>query len=139
MDKKVDIKLIRRTAKDWLKVLVLLLDEVAALFIVILVLRFFEIKLPLIVTVIIALIAGTLIFIVHKAVIPSFHRKQVSGREGMIGLQGRVVESLTPIGVVTVAGEYWKAKSADENIEVDEDVEIIGIDGLTLRVQHKEQ
>ncbi|MEE8619127.1 MAG: NfeD family protein [Dehalococcoidales bacterium] len=139
MGKKIDIELIRRTAKDWLKVLVLLLDEVAALFIVILVLRFFEIKLPLIVTVIIALIAGTLIFIVHKAVIPSFHRKQVSGREGMIGLQGRVVESLTPIGVVTVAGEYWKAKSADENIEVDEDVEIIGIDGLTLRVQHKEQ
>jgi len=139
MGKKIDIKLVRRTAKDWLKVLVLLLDEVAALFIVILVLRFFEIKLPLIVTVIIALIAGTLIFIVHKAVIPSFHRKQVSGREGMIGLQGRVVESLTPIGVVTVAGEYWKAKSADENIEVDEDVEIIGIDGLTLRVQHKEQ
>jgi membrane-bound ClpP family serine protease len=139
MGKKIDIKLVRRTAKDWLKVLVLLLDEVAALFIVILVLRFFEIKLPLIVIVIIALIAGTLIFIVHRAVIPTFHKKQVTGREGMIGLQGRVVKSLTPIGVVTVAGEYWKAKSADENIEVDEDVEITGIDGLTLRVQHKEQ
>jgi len=139
MGKKIDIKLVRRTAKDWLKVLVLLLDEVAALFIVILALRFFEIKLPLIVIVIIALIAGTLIFIVHRAVIPTFHKKQVTGREGMIGLQGRVVKSLTPIGVVTVAGEYWKAKSADENIEVDEDVEITGIDGLTLRVQHKEQ
>lgn len=138
MGKKVDIKLIRRTAKDWLKVLVLLLDEVAALVIVILVLRFFEIKLPLIVIVIVALIAGTLIFIVHKAIIPSFHKKQVTGREGMLGLQGTVVESLTPIGVVTVEGEYWKAKSADENIEVDEDVEIIGIDGLTLRVQRKE-
>ncbi len=138
MDKKIDIKRIRRSAKDWLKVLVLLLDEVAALFLVILVLRFFEIKLPLPVTVIIALIAGTLIFIVHKAVIPSFHRKQVTGREGMIGLQGIVVESLTPIGVVTVEGEYWKAKSANENIEAGEEVEIIGIDGLTLRVQRKE-
>jgi len=138
MGKKIDIKLVRRTAKDWLKVLVLLLDEVAALFIVILALRFFEIKLPLIVIVIIALIAGTLIFIVHRAVIPTFHKKQVTGREGMIGLQGRVVKSLTPIGVVTVAGEYWKAKSADENIDIDEDVEITGIDGLTLRVQRKE-
>ena len=132
------MKLTGRTAKDWLKVLVLLLDEVAALFIVILVLQFFEIKLPLVVTVIIALIVGTLIFIVHKAVIPSFHRKQVTGREGMLGQQCRVVESLTPIGVVTVEGEYWKAKSADENIEVDEEVEIIGIDRLTLRVQRKE-
>ena len=138
MGRKVDMKLTGRTAKDWLKVLVLLLDEVAALVLVILVLQFFEIKLPLIVTVIIALIAGTLIFIVHKAVIPSFHKKQVTGREGMLGLQGRVVESLTPIGVVTVEGEYWKAKSADENIEVDEEVEVIGTDGLTLRVQRKE-
>ena len=132
------MKLTGRTAKDWLKVLVLLLDEVAALVLVILVLQFFEIKLPLVVTVIIALIVGTLIFIVHKAVIPSFHKKQVTGREGMLGLQCRVVESLTPIGVVTVEGEYWKAKSADENIEVDEEVEIIGIDRLTLRVQRKE-
>ena len=139
MGRKVDMKLTGRTAKDWLKVLVLLLDEVAALVLVILVLRFFEIKLPLPVIVIVALIVGTLIFIVHRAVIPSFHRKQVTGREGMIGLQGRVVESLTPIGVVMVEGEYWKAKSADENIEVDEEVEIIGIDRLTLRVQRKER
>ncbi len=139
MGKKIDIRLTRRRAKDWLKVLVLLLDEVVIIFLVILALRFFEIKLPLPVIVIIALIAGILIFIVHKAVIPTFHKKQVTGREGMIGLQGSVVESLTPIGVVTVAGEYWKAKSADENIEVDEDVEVIGIDGLTLRVQRKER
>ena len=139
MGKKVDIKLTRRTVKDWLKVLVLLLDEVAVIFIVILALRFFEIKLPLPVTVIIALIAGALIFIVHKAVIPSFHKKQVTGREGMLGQQCIVVKSLTPIGVVTVEGEYWKAKSADENIEVDEEVEIIGIDRLTLRVQRKER
>lgn len=138
MGRKVDMKLTGRIVKDWLKVLVLLLDEVAALVLVILVLRFFEIKLPLPVIVIVALIVGTLIFIVHKAVIPSFHRKQVTGREGMIGLQGRVVESLTPIGVVIVEGEYWKAKSADENIEIDEEVEIIGIDRLTLRVQRKE-
>lgn len=138
MGKKIDIKLTRRTAKDWLKVLVLLLDEVVVIFLVILALRFFEIKLPLIVTVTIALIAGILIFIVHKAVIPSFHQKQVTGREGMLGLQGTVVESLTPIGTVAVEGECWRAKSAEGNIEVEEEVEIIGIDGLTLRVQRKE-
>jgi len=137
MGKKVDIKRIRVTAKDWLKVLVLLLDEAAALVLVILAVRFFEIRLPLPVTVILALIAGALIFIVHKAVIPSFHQKNVTGREGMIGLQCKVVESLTPVGVVTVEGEHWKAKSADEDIEADADVEIIGIDRLTLRVQRK--
>ncbi len=138
MGEKGDIKRTRVTVKDWLKVLVLLLDEIAALLLVIFLLRYFEIKLPLPVIIVLAVIAGTLIFLVHKALIPSFHRKQVTGREGMIGRQCRVVEALTPRGVVFVEGERWKAKSADENIEVDVDVEIIAIDRLTLRVQRKE-
>ena len=138
MGEKGDIKRTRVTVKDWLKVLVLLLDEIAALLLVIFLLRYFEIKLPLPVIIVLAVIAGTLIFLVHKALIPSFHRKQVTGREGMIGRQCRVVEALTPRGVVIVEGERWKAKSADENIEVDVDVEIIAIDRLTLRVQRKE-
>ena len=138
MGEKGDIKRTRVTVKDWLKVLVLLLDEIAALLLVIFLLRYFEIKLPLPVIIVLAVIAGTLIFLVHKALIPSFHRKQVTGREGMIGRQCRVLEALTPRGVVIVEGERWKAKSADENIEVDVDVEIIAIDRLTLRVQRKE-
>jgi membrane-bound serine protease (ClpP class) len=138
MGEKGDIKRTRVTVKDWLKVLVLLLDEIAALLLVIFLLRYFEIKLPLPVIIVLAVIAGTLIFLVHKALIPSFHRKQVTGREGMIGRQCRVVEALTPRGAVIVEGERWKAKSADENIEVDVDVEIIAIDRLTLRVQRKE-
>ena len=140
MRKIVNTNLIKRTLGDWLKVLVLLLDEAAVVALVILVLRFFGIQIPLPITIVIALMVGAFVFVIHIAVIPSFHRKQVTGREGMIGLQGRVVEPLTPIGVIIVVGEHWKAKSVEKNIEVDEDVEIVGIDGLTLRVvrlQHK--
>ena len=137
MHKKANTKPAKRTVADWLKVLVLLLDEGAALILVILVLRFFGIRIPLPITIVIALLLGTSIFITHKAIIPSFNWKQVTGSEGMIGTQGRVVKPLTPVGTITVAGERWKAKSIDDNIEVDETVEIIGLDGLTLKVKRK--
>ena len=77
------------------------------------------------------------VFIIHIAVIHSFHRKQVTGREGMIGAQGRVVESLTPVGAIMVKGEYWRAESVDDNIGVDENVEIVRLEGLTLKVKRK--
>jgi membrane-bound ClpP family serine protease len=98
---------------------------------------FFEIKIPLPITITIAIIGGTFTFIIHIAMIPSFHRKQVTGREGMVGLQGRVVELLTPFGIIIVNSEYWKAKSLHDKIEVGEYVEIVGIDGLTLIAKSK--
>ena len=57
----------------------------------------------------------------------------------MIGLTGEVTEPLTPVGVVRVGGEYWKAKSVGENIAVGEEVEILALNGLTLIVKPKEQ
>lgn len=138
MGEKGDIKRTRVTVKDWLKVLVLLLDEIVVLVLIIFLLRYFEIKLPLPVIITLSVIAGIIIFLVHKALIPSFHRKQVMGKEGMIGRPCRVVEALTPRGIVIVEGEIWKAKSADEDIEVEADVEIVAIVGLILWVQRKE-
>jgi len=137
MCKKVDTQFISRTIKDWSKVLVLLLDEAAVVALVILVLRFLSIHIPLPVTIVMALLIGIFVFIIHIAVIPSFHRKQVTGREGMIGAQGTVVDPLTPVGTITLMGEYWRAKSLDGNIEVDENVEIVGLEGLTLKVKHE--
>jgi len=129
----------KRTIKDWLIVLVLLLDEVAALVLVLLVLSVFNIRIPLWVTVVIALLLGGCAFAVHKVIIPSFHKKRVTGSEGMIGLEGTVIEPLTPFGVIRIEGEYWKAKSVDENIAVGEEVEILRLNKLTLEVKCKEQ
>ena len=106
-----------QTMKDWLKILVLLLDEAIAIALVIAILWFFKISLPLWVTIVIALLLGAFDFITHRKIIPSFHLRQVTGAEGMVGLEGEVVESLTPDGVVTVQGEYWKARSVDDNVE----------------------
>ena len=127
----------KKTIKDWLIVLVLLLDDAAALLLVLLVLWVLGIKIPLWVTVVIALLLGTFAFITHKVIIPSFHKKKVTGSEGMVGLEAEVVEPLTPVGVIRVEGEYWKAKSVGEDIAAGEDVEILGLDRLMLTVKRK--
>ncbi len=123
----------KRTFGDWLKVLVLLLDEAAILVLIFVVLHFLDVQIPLSITIPSVLLIGVFVFLIHIKVIPSFHLKQVTGREGMIGLQGEVVESLTPTGTVIVKGERWKAKSV-VNVEIGENVEVVGIEGLTLRV-----
>ena len=124
----------KRTFGDWLKVLVLLLDEAAVLAVVFLALHFFNVQIPLLLTIFLVLIIGVFVLLIHIRVIPSFHLKQATGREGMIGLQGRVVQPLTPVGAIYVKGENWKAESVGDYIEVDEDVEVVEIEGLLLRV-----
>ena len=135
--KQIDTKSISRTTADWGKILILLLDEAAVIAAILLILHFLGIQIPVPIMIGGGIIVVILVIVIHIAVIPSFHRKQVTGREGMIGEQGRVVEPLTPFGTIIVKGEYWKAKSLDYNIEFDENVEIVGEEGLTLKVKRE--
>ena len=123
--------------KPWLVVLVALLDDVAALALVFVLLWFFDVKLSLTGIIVIGLVLGTFIFIVHRAIVPSLRRKKVTGAEGMVGLTGEVTQALTPKGVIKVRGEYWKARSVDGEIDVDEEVEVKAINGLELEVRRK--
>ena len=124
----------RRSVKDWIMVGVLLLDEVAALGLVYLVLWALKITMPLWFAIVIAFV-----FITHKVIIPSFHEEQVTGSEGMIGMEGKVVEPLNPSGSVWVEGELWKAKAVGGDVAAGEDVEILGLKKLTLEVKRKER
>jgi len=128
-----------RSIKDWLIVGLLLLDEVAALVLVLLVLWFFKIRISFEIVIVIALLLGTFVFITHKVIIPSFHKRKVTGSEGMMGLVGEVIEPLAPVGVVRVEGELWKAKAVGEDISAGEDVEILGLKKLTLEVKRKDK
>ncbi len=129
----------KQTIKNWLVVLVLLLDDAAALALVFLVLWFLRIRIPLWVGIFLGLLLGALIFIIHRVVIPTFQKEQVTGAEGMVGLEGEVIKPLTPVGVVRVAGEYWKAKSINGSAAEGEAVEILGVNRLSLEVRRKEQ
>ena len=59
----------------------------------------------------------------------------MGGKEGMIGLLGRVVVALDPQGVVKVRGELWKASCTNGCIGVDEKVVVVGIRDLMLFVK----
>ena len=124
--------------KAWLIVLIVLLDDIAILALLFILLWVFDVDIPLYLLIIIGLVAGTFIFFVNRAIVPSLRRKKIAGKEGMIGLTGEVAQALKPKGVIKVADEYWKAKSLSGDIDIGQEVEIIDIDGLMLEVKHKE-
>ena len=57
-----------------------------------------------------------------------------TGMDGLIGEIGEVRETLAPEGKVFVHGEYWNA-GADSEIDVGARVEVIGYQGLRLKVR----
>jgi membrane-bound serine protease (ClpP class) len=60
--------------------------------------------------------------------------KVVTGTEAMLGQTGITVGDLNPLGTVMFHGEYWNAQ-APARVSAAEKVTIVGIDGLTLRVE----
>ena len=112
-----------------------LLDDVIIIGLVILILRIFHVKFLLPVAIFLGLAFVALIFITYKFLVPAYRRKKTTGAEGLIGLKGRVIESLAPEGVIKIKDEYWKAKAVDGNINVGETVEIVEVDGLLLKVK----
>jgi membrane-bound serine protease (ClpP class) len=75
----------------------------------------------------VGLVVGTL-------VMRSQRRRPGGGREGMLGSVGLARERLDPDGMVLVRGEYWTATS-ETPVDRGESVEVVGIDGLRLRVR----
>ena len=56
------------------------------------------------------------------------------GMDGLIGEIGEVRGKLEPAGKIFVHGEYWNAE-ADTEIDVGENVEVIGYQGMRLKVR----
>jgi membrane-bound ClpP family serine protease len=133
MNKKGEASVLR----TWLVVLVSLIDDAVVLALVFLALWLFHVKITWILIMIIALVMVAFVFIMHRAVVPALRRRKVSGREGMVGMVGRVTEPLVPAGTVKVKDEYWKARSLEGDIGIDEEVEVVGIAGLSLEVKKK--
>jgi len=58
-----------------------------------------------------------------------------TGSKGLAGRRASVVERLAPSGVVRLGAELWRATAEEGDADVGSDVEITGVDGLTLRVR----
>jgi membrane-bound serine protease (ClpP class) len=57
-----------------------------------------------------------------------------TGSLGLLGITGVVIERLAPAGRVRVGGEVWNAVS-ETVAEIGSEIEITGVNGLTLRVR----
>jgi membrane-bound serine protease (ClpP class) len=68
-------------------------------------------------------------------VVRSQRRQITSGREGMVGEQGKAVTAVHQDGQVFVHGEYWDAY-ADEPVAEGDSIEVIGVgERMRLRIR----
>lgn len=62
--------------------------------------------------------------------------KPLAGLSDMTGSKGRVIETLSPRGIIKINGELWQAESTDHNkIEAGEEVIVVKQNGLRLMVR----
>src|SRR4029453_11546561 len=64
--------------------------------------------------------------------------KPALGMDGLIGEIGEVRGKLTPSGKIFVHGEHWNAR-ADSEIDVGEKVEVVGYEGMSLKVRRSSE
>ncbi len=79
-------------------------------------------------------ILGAFFVFALGAAVRGRHYPVVSGREALTGATGIAISDLAPSGQVRVRGEIWTADAQDGPITQGDTVEIVGIDGLRLKV-----
>lgn len=88
-------------------------------------------------------IAGTVLFFVAVfgfiiySVLRVQRRPVTTGKEALVGSTGIAQTNLDPAGLVLVAGERWRAKAEDARIQAGDEVRVLGINRLELRVTGK--
>ena len=85
----------------------------------------------------VAALSAILLFVVTFA-IKAQSRKISTGEEGLIGLVGEASEDIDGKGKVFVHGEIWNAE-CDGKIGKGEKVEIVGVDGMVLKVRRPKE
>jgi membrane-bound serine protease (ClpP class) len=81
---------------------------------------------------------GSFVLAVSYLVFRSQQSKPTLGIAGLIGEIGEVRGKLSPSGKIFVHGEHWNAQ-ADSEIDVGEKVEVVGIEGMVLKVRRAAQ
>jgi membrane-bound ClpP family serine protease len=64
----------------------------------------------------------------------ALQRKPVIWSEAIVGCCGKATTSLTPKGYVQVNGELWRAVSSGANINEGDDIVVVELNRLTVRV-----
>ena len=64
--------------------------------------------------------------------------KPASGAKGLVGTIGVVKNTLAPSGLILADGTRWQATIEAGTAEIGEEVEIIAVNGLKLKVRRKD-
>ncbi len=79
-----------------------------------------------------------LLFVVPMVIIAHLRRPFV-GRENLVEKVGEVIRDLTPVGLVHLEGELWKARSLEGNIPKGTQIRVRKVDGMLVWVEKSEQ
>ena len=79
-------------------------------------------------------LVGGFFVVVAGLAFRAYRARPKGGTDGLLGEVGIVKERIDHEGLVFVHGEYWRAK-AKEKLEPGEEVEVVGVKGLVLRVK----
>ena len=77
---------------------------------------------------------GSIMLALSYLVFRTQQSKPTMGMNALIGKVGEVRSELAPAGKIFIHGEYWNAQ-ADTPIEVAAKVEVVGYEGMTLKVR----
>ena len=84
-------------------------------------------------------IVATIIILIFAAGFKAQFRRVKTGKEALIGARGVATTDLKPKGEVRVMSEFWEATAKEATIAAGQEVEVIGMEGMTLVVKPAEQ
>ncbi|MCJ7654681.1 MAG: NfeD family protein [Dehalococcoidia bacterium] len=97
----------------------------------------FNVNLPLWVLAILMVALAIYSYIMYRVGRSTFLIRPKVAAEAIIGNEGKVTKRLAPEGYVKVQGVLWKATCVESELEVDDEVVVVGIEGLRLIVTPK--
>jgi len=114
-----------------------LFEEVALVTVVLWLLPKLSINIPLWGLVLMAAGLGAYSYLTSKLSKEALDKKPVISPD--IDSRGKAATPLTPNGYVRVNNELWKASSVNSTIDANEEVVVVGIEGMTLRIESLER
>jgi membrane protein implicated in regulation of membrane protease activity len=116
-----------------------MLEEAILVAVVMWLLPLFNVNIPLWVLGILMAALAVYSSVMYRVGAPTFLMKPKVAAETIIGNDGKVTRRLAPEGYVKVQGVLWKATCLESELEVGDDVVVVGIKGLRLIVCPKER
>jgi len=111
-----------------------LLEEAALVVIVLWGLPRIGIHIPLAGLIAIMVVWGVTSVIIYRIGSRALRKRPIIGLPAMVGSRGKVVNQLAPKGMVRIKDELWEAISVGDNMDIGEEVVVVGQDGLRLIV-----